>query len=160
MVPAFLVALAVVEVGGHGDDGLGDFFAQIRLGVRLQLGQDHRADLFGGVVLAADVDLFSGAHLALDGGDGVLRVGDGLALGDLADQTLAGLGEADNGRRGARAFGVGDDDGLAAFHNGDAAVGGAKVDANDLTHSVKLPSCTFPLPFFSGQAVDCLFMVR
>ena len=58
----------------------------------------------------------------------------------MADETLAGLGEADDGRCGARAFGVGDDDGFAAFHNGNTAVGGAKVDANDLAHSIKLPS--------------------
>ena len=32
-------------------------------------------------------------------------------------------------------FGVGDDDGLAAFHNGDAAVGSTKVDTNDLAHN-------------------------
>ena len=117
------LTLAVVEVGGDGDDGLGDRLAQISLGVSLQLGEDHSADLLGGVVLAAGMDLFSRAHLTLDGRNRVLGVGDGLALCDLADQTLAGLGEADDRRGGAGAFGVRDDDGLAAFHNGDAAVG-------------------------------------
>ena len=129
------LALAVVEVGGHGDDRLGDGLAQVGLGVSLQLLKDHGADLLGGVLLAAQGDLLVGAHLALDGRDGVFRVGDGLALGHLADQTVAGLGEAHHGRGGACAFGVGDDDGLAAFHHGDAAVGSTKVDTNDLAHN-------------------------
>ena len=36
------------------------------------------------------------AHEALDREDGVAGVGDGLALGELADQPLAGLGEGDD----------------------------------------------------------------
>ena len=69
------------------------------------------------------------AHEALDGEDRVARVGDRLALGGLADETLAGLGEGDDGRRGARAFGVFQHHRLAAFHDGHAGVGGAEVDA-------------------------------
>ena len=80
------------------------------------------------------MDLFSRAHLTLDGRNRVLGVGDGLALCDLADQTLADLGEADDRRGGAGAFGVRDDDRLAAFHNGDAAVGSTQVNTDDLAH--------------------------
>ena len=60
---------------------------------------------------------------------------DGLALGDLADEALAVLCKGDDGRRGARALGVGDDDGLAALHDGDAGIGGTKVNADDLAHN-------------------------
>ena len=56
---------------------------------------------FGRIELAADEPLHR-EH-------GVLRVGQGLALGDLAHQALALGGEADDRRRGARAFLVGDD---------------------------------------------------
>ena len=45
---------------------------------------------------------------------GVFGVGDGLALGNLADQPLAALGEANHRRSGAGALLVGDDGGLAA----------------------------------------------
>ena len=61
------------------------------------------------------------AHEALDGEDGVLRVGDGLALGDLADEALAAFGEADDGGRSARTLFICNDFGLAAFEDRDAA---------------------------------------
>jgi len=80
------------------------------------------------------MDLFSRAHLTLDGRNRVFGVGDGLALCDLADQTLAGLGEADDRRGGAGALGVCDDNGLAAFHDSDAAIGSTKVNTDNLTH--------------------------
>ena len=103
------LALGVVEVGGHGDDGLVHGLAEVALGVALQLHQDAGADLLRLVRLAVDVDLPVGAHVALDRADRAIGVGDGLALGDLADQDLAGLREGDDGRSRAGAFGVGDD---------------------------------------------------
>ncbi len=56
-------------------------------------------------------------------------IGDGLAFRGLADEALAALGESDDGGRGARAFGILEDRGLAAFHDGHAGVGGAEVNA-------------------------------
>ena len=47
-------------------------------------------------------------------------IDDGLALGRLADEPFAGLRERDDGRRGASAFRVRNDDRLAAFHHGHA----------------------------------------
>src|SRR4029079_3402007 len=69
----------------------------------------------------------------------VLRVGDRLALGRRADEDLAVVRVADDRRRGARALGVLDDLGLAAFHDGNAAVRRPEVDADDLAH------CRMPL---------------
>jgi hypothetical protein len=68
--------------------------------------------------------------------NGVVRVGHGLTLGGLADQALAILGEGDDRRRGARAFRIFDNLGLAAVHDCDAAVGGAEVDT-DSTLAIK-----------------------
>ena len=41
------LALSVVEVRGNGDHRVGDLLAEIRLGVGLELLQDHRGDLLG-----------------------------------------------------------------------------------------------------------------
>jgi hypothetical protein len=75
-----------------------------------------------------------GAHVALDRPDGALGVGDGLALGHLADEHLAVLGEGHHRRGGAGALGVGDDDRIAALEDGDDGVGGAEVDTDGLGH--------------------------
>ena len=74
------------------------------------------------------------ADQALDREDGLFRIGDRLALGRLADETLAIVGEGDDRRGGARTLGVLDDFGRRAFHDGDAGIGSAEVDADDLSH--------------------------
>ncbi len=145
------LALRIVEIGGNGDDGLRDFLAQAHFGVGLELGEDHRGNFrrreglglavhfhFHGGVAVGGANDFVGdafeflldlvefaAHEALDGIDGVARVGDGLALGRLADEPFAALGERDDGRRGALAFGIFQNERFAAFHDGHAGVGGA-----------------------------------
>ena len=91
-------------------------------------------DLLRVVGLAVDVDRPVGAHVALDRADRAIGVGDRLALGDLADEDLAGLRERDDRRGGAAALGVGDDDGLAGLEDRDDRVGGAEVDADGLGH--------------------------
>ena len=75
------------------------------------------------------------AHEALDGKDGTVGVGDSLTLGSLAHEAFL-IGESDDGGSSAATVGVGDALGLLAFHNIDAAIGGAKVDADDLTHNI------------------------
>src|SRR5918993_3623993 len=122
------LALRVGEVRRNGDDRIGHRLAEVRLGVALELLQHERADLLGGEVLVVDLRVPVGAHVALDRPDGALDVGDGLALGDLADEDLAGLGEGHDRRGGTRSFGVGDDGGLSTFQDGDDAVGRSEVD--------------------------------
>ena len=148
------LTLRVVEVRRDGDDRLVHLLAEVRLGGVLHLLEDHRGDLGRGQLLARDVDahvavrglddlvrhhlaLFAdlaelAAHEPLDREDGVLRVRDGLALRDLADEPLAALRERHDRRRRAAAFGVRDDDGCVAFHDGDHGVRGAEVDSDDL----------------------------
>ena len=129
------LTLCVVEICRNGNDGLSDGAAQIGFCIRLQLLQDHRGDLLRGVLLTVDIDLIIRTHAALDGSNSTVVVGNGLTLCDLTDHSFTGLGKRDNRRGGAVAFGVCDHDGFAAFHNGDAAVGSTKVNANNLTHN-------------------------
>ena len=162
------LALRVVEVGGHGDDGLGDGLAHLLLRVGLQLLKHHGGNLLGGVVLTVDIDdgaavlallnlvgngllLLGGlvegaADEALHGGNGVLRVGDGLVLRGLAHHALAVLAEALDGRGGAVALGVHQDFGLGALHDGHGGVRRAQVDAKNLSHCV--------LPRFHSSGTD------
>ena len=83
--------------------------AEISGGVFLALDNDvHMVavlhDLVGNHLHLAVDFVVVAAHEALDGENGLLGVGDGLALGDLADETLAGFGECDDGGSGARTF--------------------------------------------------------
>jgi len=100
----------------------------IELDVAVVVPHDAIRDLLGLLVdlvhLAADE--------ALDGEEGVLRVDHGLALGDLANEAVAGLGVRHHRGRGPRPLGVGHDRGLAALHSGHRGVGGPQVDAHHL----------------------------
>ena len=128
------LALRVVEVRGDRDDRFGDALAEIRRRVVDQLLQNHRADLLRRVVLAVDLDLMVGPHLPLDRADRAVRVGDGLALRQLADESFAGLGERHDRRSRSRSFGVGDDGGALPLHHGDDGVGRAEVDPDHFSH--------------------------
>jgi hypothetical protein len=154
------LALRVVEVGRNGDDGFAHRLAQIGFGVLLQLAQDLRRHFLRRDLLAAHLDprvaivgthdLVRGQldgllHLrileappdeALHRVDGVLRVGDRLALGGRAHEDFAILGVGDDRRGGARAFRVLDHLGLAALHDRDAGVRGAEVYADDFCHGL------------------------
>ena len=59
----------------------------------------------------------------------------------LADQALAVTADGDDGRGRARAFRIFNNLRLAAFHDGDAAVGGAEVNTNDLAHVLSFAEC-------------------
>src|SRR5262249_5077608 len=82
---------------------------------------DHRV-----VVAAADE--------ALHCEEGALGIGDGLALGGLADQALTVISDGDDRRRRAHALGILNDFGVFAIHYSDARIRGAEVDPNDLSH--------------------------
>ena len=151
------LALGVVEVGGHRDHRVGDRLAEERLGVRLQLLEDHRADLRRRVLLAARLDphvvvralhdlvgddghllgdlVELAAHEALDGEHGVLRVRHLLPPRRGADEPLTVLREADDGRGRPPSLGVRDHGRLAALEDGHARVGRAQVDADRLCHA-------------------------
>ena len=58
------LALRVVEVGGNGDDGLGDCRAEVGLRGLLHLREDHRGDLFGRELLRLATVLDGDVRLA------------------------------------------------------------------------------------------------
>ena len=156
------LALGVVEVGRDGDDRLLDLLAEIRLGRLLHLAQDERRNLARAVLLAVGLDpgvAVGGLHdleghqrhllrdhrvveaapdQALHRVQGLHRIGDGLALGGLANQPLTGVGESDHRGGRPRTLGILDDLGVAAFHHSDARVGRPEVDTNDFCHDCSL----------------------
>ena len=87
------------------------------------------------VILAVDSYLIIATHVTLDAHDGAVGVGDRLTLCHLTYHSFARLGEAHNGRGGSCAFGVGDNDGFAAFVNCHAGVGCTKVNTDNLSHN-------------------------
>jgi hypothetical protein len=75
------------------------------------------------------------AHQALDGEDGVVGVGNGLASRDLADEAFVVFRvDGDDRWKEPRAFGARDDDRLPTLHHGHHGVRGAQVNADDLAH--------------------------
>ncbi len=147
------LALRVVEVRGHRDDGFLDLGAEVVLGRLAEVLDDDRGDLRRRVGLAPDLYLHGiigaahdlvgdllllgrdlgvpASHEALDAVDRVRGVRDGLPAGGLSHQTVAALGEGDYAGCEAMPVRVHDDPRLSAFHDGDHAVRGAEIDAND-----------------------------
>src|SRR5690606_3898471 len=113
-----------------------DGVAQVRLGVALQLLQNACRDLLRRVLLAVDVELPVGAHVALDRGDRLVDVRDGLALRGLADENLAVLRERDDRGGRAKTLGVGDDLRLATLENGNDRVRRSEVDTHSTCHDL------------------------
>ena len=125
------LALAVREIRRAGDDGFRHFFTQIRFRIRLEFLQNHRGNFLRRVALAVDIHFVIAAHVALDGNDGALRIGNRLALGQLPHKALARFGKPDDGRRETRPFRIRNDDGLAAFHDCYDRIGGPQINPND-----------------------------
>ena len=78
------------------------------------------------------------AHEALDAGNGLGGVGDGLTLRGFTHFALTTVDEGHHRRGGALAFTVVDDHRFVAFHHCHAAVGCPEVNANDFAHVEKL----------------------
>jgi hypothetical protein len=152
------LALVVVEIRGHRDHRFGHRLPQEIFGDDFHLLQHHRADLGDRILLVAQLDpkVAVGAlddavarrqnavlHLrrgpfaadeALGRRDRVFGIGDGLALGDMTDQTLARLGESDHRRRRCPTSTIGDHGRLVVLHDGDARIRRAKINADHSFH--------------------------
>ena len=156
------LTLRVVEVGRNGDDRLIDLLPEIGFRGLLHLLKDERRDLRGRILLAVLLDpgvavrrlgdlvgdellvfldhrvVVAAADQPLHGEDGLFRIGDRLTLRRLADEALAVVSERDDRRSGPHALRVLDDPRGLAFHNRNARIRGAEVDADDLAHAVYL----------------------
>src|SRR5690606_33770965 len=100
---------------------------------------DAGRDLLRRVLLAVDLGLPVGAHVALDARDGAVDIGHGLPLGGLADEHLAVLREGHDGRGRAEAFRVRDDGGLSTLQDRDDRVGRSEVDSYCSSHALSSP---------------------
>ena len=153
------LALVVVEVGRHGDDGLRDLLARLPLRDLLHLAQHHRRDFGQREFLVADLDPdavvrglddlvgtdrlrllhflreVEAADQALGRADGLGRRVDHLRLGRIPDLDGPVLAEVHDGSRRALAEGVREHLQLTVLHHRDTGVAGAQVDADgDLRH--------------------------
>ena len=152
------LALRVVEVRRHRDDGFRDFFAEVVFGGLLHLHEDACRDfrrrhlvadgLDPGVAVVGlddvvrhhldvalhDVVFEPAADEALHREKGVRRIRNGLAFRRLADEDLVVLAERDDRRRCAIAFTVFDDLRRIAFHDGDTRVRRAEVNSYYFSH--------------------------
>src|SRR6185369_1675416 len=152
------LTLRVVEISRNGDDSLLDLLPEIGFGRLFHFLQDEGRDLGWRKGLAVGLDpcvavgsladlvrdkllvlfdhriVVAPSYEALDREDRLFGIGDRLALCRLTDETFAVVGERYNRRRRAHAFGVLDNFRRLAFHDGDARIGGAEVDADDLAH--------------------------
>ena len=151
------LTLRVVEVGRHSDDGLRHSLSEIVLGGLLHLLKYHGRDLLRSVLAAVDVDtrsvvgaahhlvghaLYLACHLlavlaheTLDRIDRALGVGDGLTLGRIAHLALSAINKRYYRRSRIASLAVGDHHRILAFENGHTRVGGAEVNAYNLSHN-------------------------
>ncbi len=121
---AFSFARIIAEISGGRERLLLAVHFHLHVGVAVR----RLHDLVGhAMFFFADFVEFA-AHEALDGENGVGGIGDRLAFGRLADESLAVLRERDDRRRRARAFAVFQNDRVAAFHDSHAGVGRAQID--------------------------------
>src|SRR5688572_24147437 len=99
-------------------------------------------------------------HESLDREHRVLRVGDRLPLGDLADEPLAFLGERDDRRGEARAFLIDDDRRLPAFHDGNGRVRRAEVDPDDFVGHCEVPRSKLKPSYRSYECMSSILYAR
>ena len=135
------LALAVIKISGHGDNGFGDRLTQIALGVPADLGKDHGADLLWGKILAVNVRPVVRAHVPLDAGDRAPGICGDLALCRAAHQPLTVLGKCHHAGGGTLALCIGDDHRLAALHYRHTGIGRTQINADHFAHTVSSVSC-------------------
>ena len=140
------LALVVVEVGRHGDDGIGDSLSQMGLGVLLQAFQNQAAELLRPEMAVSQPEIPVGAHAALEHRRALEGVEQSPLPGRLTDVELPRLVDADH--RGGQhiAEPIGDQLRPAVAKTGDQGIGGSQIDSNE--HRV------YPFFFFKRISPD------
>mmetsp|Transcript_1021 Transcript_1021/g.1515 ORF Transcript_1021/g.1515 Transcript_1021/m.1515 type:complete len:255 (-) Transcript_1021:40-804(-) len=155
------LTLGIVEVGGYGDDGIIDFFAEEDLRGSLHFLKDHggnllrcelgglssESDLHHGLILIAD-NLIGHEFLiglnrligiipsneTLDIKDGVFGVDSGLILGGISGETVTVVHECNIGGSDAVSLVVGDNLDAAVLEHSDTGVSRSEIDTNYGSH--------------------------
>ena len=150
------LALRVVEIGRHGDHSLGHFLSEVILGRFLHFLQHHGADLLRSILpaiyvnpnriivtfnhfIAPVADLFghfvkTATHKTLYAADGILRIGDRLALGRVSHFTFSILQES-HYRRGCTAtFLIRYHHRFITFHHRNTTICCTEINSYNLSH--------------------------
>ena len=117
------LTLCIIEICRNRNDCLADLLAQIALCIVLQLLKNHCGNLLRAVFLAIECTSVVRTHVSLNRRNGVLRIGNSLALRRLTDQTVSVLRESYYGRSRSRTFLVCNNGRLTTFHDCNAAIG-------------------------------------
>ncbi len=156
------VALRVVEIRRHGDDGARDRFAEIIFRVTLQFFQNLGGNFLRRIISAVNWNRHRAGAVAFDGirhqhfllrniraapaDEAFNRINrfrrlDGAHTIRLVADHGPGVRrrKMHNRRRQPPAFSVGDDERDARIHRGDQRIRGAQVDADDFAHHPMLP---------------------
>ena len=131
--------LGLGEIGGHTDDGLGDRFAQKTLRILPQPPQHQGRQLFGIELFFSQSEDLPGAHVALEAGDGPVRMGNQPLLGGLSHQNGTVLLHADHAGRQIGAGSIGNQLTAAVLPDGGQTVGGPQIDADDCHNHTPFP---------------------
>ena len=137
------LALRVIKVSRNRDDSLSHFLAEIIFRRLLQFLQNHRRNLWRGVLLplrhnrdvvAVPLHLIRdhlqffanlikpASHKSLDRENRVLRIGNSLPLSDLPHKPFPSLGKSNHRRRSPPSFFIRYNLGLSTLHNRHAGV--------------------------------------
>mmetsp|Transcript_63863 Transcript_63863/g.73237 ORF Transcript_63863/g.73237 Transcript_63863/m.73237 type:complete len:258 (-) Transcript_63863:151-924(-) len=152
------LSLGVIEIGGHGNNGVLNFLTEIGFSGLLHLFEDHSRDFFRGVLLVLTsnsvdgdiglaflVDDFVGQQLlvsldllvgvlttdqSLDIKDSSVGIDGSLIFGGFTNQSF-GVGKGNPGGGNSVTLIIGDDFNSSTLVDTNAGVGGTKIDTND-----------------------------
>ena len=125
------LTLTVGEISRNCNNSISDFFAEISFRILFQLLKNHCGNFLRSIGFAFDGAAVIAAHFTLNAAYGVVGVGDSLTFCNLTHHTLA-VFERNNRGSCAGAFGIGDNNGFAAFKDSNTGIGRTKVDTDNL----------------------------